>query len=215
MNVLFYKLKPMVFWPSRESIRKSLPPQFQEYPWRKTVSIIDCFELFIERPSSPNASAQTWSNYKSNNTIKYRISITPQGLISFISKRWGGRVSDKQITGESGYLTNLLPGDLVLADRGFDIPELAAMVGAEVKIPAFTRGKCQMTAHEIESTRKLAHVRIHVERVIGLLCGKYTILNGDLPVELLFVREGEELTTLDKIVTVCCSLVNLCDGIIL
>ncbi|KAK7485548.1 hypothetical protein BaRGS_00023236 [Batillaria attramentaria] len=89
--------------------------------------------------------------------------------------------------------------------RGFDIPELAAMVGAEVKIPAFTRGKCQMTAHEIESTRKLAHVRIHVERVIGMLCGKYTILNGDLPVELLFVREGEELTTLDKVVTVCCS----------
>lgn len=122
------------------------------------MSIIDCCEIFIERPSSPDASALTWSNYKHNNTIKYLISITPHGHISFISKGWGGRASDKMITWESSYLHNLLPGDLVLADRGFDISELVAMQGAEVRIPAFTRGRDQLSAWEVESTRRLAHL---------------------------------------------------------
>lgn len=214
LHVLYYRLKPVVFWPDRQSIRTSLPAQFKQYPWKKVVSIIDCFEVFIERPSSPDASALTWSNYKHNNTIKYLISITPHGHISFISKGWGGRASDKRVTEDSGYLNNLLPNDLVLADRGFDISELVAMQGAEVRIPAFTRGKPQLSAIEIESTRSLAHLRIHVERVIGVVCGKYTILSGVVPIELLFTRDGEQVTTLDKIVTVACALVNMCPGII-
>ena len=137
------------------------------------VSIIDCFEIFIERPSSSDAIAVTLSNYK-HNTSNYLISITPQGYISFISKGWVGLESERF----SKILeTNLLPNDLVLADRGFDIHDLVGMQAAEVKILAFTKGKSQMTAHEIESTRKLAHLRIHV---IGMLCGKYTILNSDV-----------------------------------
>lgn len=214
IHVLYHRLKPVVFWPDRQSIRTSLPVQFLEYPWKRCVSIIDCFEIFTERPSTSDASALTWSNYKHNNTIKYLISITPQGHISFLSRGWGGRVSDKKITEESGYLNHLLPNDLVLADRGFDICELVGMRAAEVKIPAFTRGKAQLTALEIESTRSLAHLRIHVERVIGVLCSKYTILNSTIPTELLFVRSGEQITTLDKIVTVGSALVNMCPGII-
>ena len=65
-------------------MKDTLPTAFQAYPWRKTASIIDCFEVFIERPSSPLASALPWSNYKHSNTVKYLISITPHGFISFI-----------------------------------------------------------------------------------------------------------------------------------
>jgi hypothetical protein len=42
--------------------------------------------------------AQTWSNYKHNNTIKFLVSITPTGSISYVSKAFGGRTSDKVIT---------------------------------------------------------------------------------------------------------------------
>ena len=178
------------------------------------MSIIDCFELFIEKPSRLTSSAQTWSQYKHNHTLKYLISITPQGLISFISQGWGGRTSDQKITKESGYLENLLADDLVLADRGFDISELVALKNAQVKIPAFTKGRAQLNAKEIESTRKIAHLRIHVERVIGVLCGKYRILNGTIPTEWLIRRENETVVTLDKVVRIACAMVNICPSLV-
>ena len=58
----------------------------------------------------------TWSNCKHHNTVKFLIGVTPQGVISFISKAWGGRVSDKYLTENSGLLRKLLPGDIVFAD---------------------------------------------------------------------------------------------------
>jgi hypothetical protein len=127
---------------------------------KRVAVIVDCFEIFMERPSNLKARAQTFSNYKHRHTQKYMIGITPQGAICFISKGWGGRASDKHITENCGFLDKLLPGDMVLADRGFDISESVGMMCAEVKIPAFTRGRAQMDAKDIESTRKLAHLRI-------------------------------------------------------
>ena len=113
------------------------------------------------------------------------IGITPQGSISFVSKGYGGRCTDNYIAIDSGILNNLLPGDIVLADRGFNIEESVAFYCAEVKVPAFTRGKKQLSPLEIEQTRKIAHLRIHVERVIGLIGNKFSILKGPLPIQYL------------------------------
>ena len=49
--------------------------------WRDAVEIIDCSEVFIERPKNLTARTQTWSNYKHNNTAKYLIDITPSGAV--------------------------------------------------------------------------------------------------------------------------------------
>ena len=98
--------------------------------------IIDCFEIFIERPSNQLAKAQTFSTYKHHNTVTYFIGVTPQGTISFISEGWGGRVSDKHVIESCGLLNNLIPGDVILADRGFDISESVAAWAATVTLPA-------------------------------------------------------------------------------
>jgi hypothetical protein len=67
------------------------------------------------------ARAETWSNYKHHNTVKYLIGIIPQGAISFLLCGYGGCMSDKHLTENCGLLNKLLPGDIVLADRGFSI----------------------------------------------------------------------------------------------
>ena len=129
--------------------------------------IIDCTEIFIERPKSLTARAQTWSNYKHNNTIKYLIGISLAGAVTFLSTGWGGRVSDKVLTLESGFSEKVSHGDCILADRGFLIEQELNEKGAYLKIPYFTKGKDQLSGKEVHESRQLSNVRIHVERVIG------------------------------------------------
>lgn len=214
IDVMSTRLQFLILWPEREELRKTMPLVFKQNFGNKVAIIIDCFEVFIERPSSLIARAMTWSNYKHHNTVKFLIGITPQGVTSFISKAWGGRVSDKHVTENSGLLRKLLPGDIVLADRGFDIADSVGFYQAKLYIPAFTKGKSQLSAQEVDETRKIANVRIHVERVIGLVRRKYVILQSILPIEIVRAKSGETLAPIDKIARVCCALTNLSESIV-
>ena len=140
IDIMYARLRCLIIWPEREQLLETMPMDFRKN-FKRCVIIIDCFEVFCERPSNLKARSQLWPNYKHHNTIKFLIGISPQGGVSFISEEWGGRVSDVQLTEECGLLRRLLPGDVVLADRGFTIQESAGMFCAEVKTPPFTRGK--------------------------------------------------------------------------
>ena len=212
IDVLYHRLKPLIIWTESDSLRKTLPMDFRKHCPNCAV-IIDGFEIFLDRPLNPLARAQTFSNYKHHNTVKYLIGISPQGTVTFISEGWGGRVSDKHLTENSGLLDNLTPRDVILADRGFDIQESVGLFCATIKIPAFTRGKKQLSGIEVEQTRRIANVRIHVERVIGNIRKKYSILFATQPIDFVTVRNGDVIT-LDKIVTICCALVNLSDSVV-
>ena len=80
-------------------------------------------------------------------------------------------------------------------------------------IPAFTKGKKQLTGIDVEQTRRIANVRIHVERVIGFIRQKYTFLSGTLPIDFITPRD-DGVPLIDKIVVVCCALSNICDSVI-
>ena len=123
--------------------------------------------------------------------------ICPQGVISFISKAWSGRASDEHLTEHCVILNYLLPKDIILADRGFDTQDSAALYYPEVKIPAFTRGKKQLHPLEVEETRKIASVRIHVQLVIGLVRRKYTALQSTLSTDYLGNKDNDGMTVLD------------------
>ena len=213
IDVLFKRLKHLIIWPERDILRKTLPMDFRKHCPNCTV-IIDCFEIYIDRPSSLLARAQTYSSYKHHNTAKYLIGITPHGIVSFISNGWGGRVSDKHLTEHCALLDKILPGDTILADRGFDIKDSVGLYCATVTTPAFTKGKKQLSGIEVEQTRRIANVRIHVERVIGNVRKKYSLLNMCQPIDFVSRKPNEDITTLDKIVTVACSLNNLCNSVV-
>ena len=151
---MYERLRPLTRWLAREELLSTMPVTIRK-SFKRCVVIIDCFEVFCERPTNLKARGQTWSNHKHHNTVKFLIGISPQGVVTFVSRGWGGRVSDVHLTESCGFLQKLLPGDLVLADRGFTVQESAGIYCAEVKVPAFTRGKI------LESTLPITMLMCH------------------------------------------------------
>ena len=84
-------------------------------------AIIDCTEFYIQKPSRPSSQRSTHSQYKSSNTFKLLVSISPVMHFNFVSKLYTGSISDKEIVKESGFLEHLESGDVVMADKGFNI----------------------------------------------------------------------------------------------
>ena len=167
------------------------------------------------------ARAQVYSNYKKHSTVKFLIAVSPVGVVTFLSEAYGGRATDNQITRESGFISNRRHelGDQILADRGFTLSEeFAVACNAELHIPSFTRGKTQLSPAETESTRKLANIRIHVERVIGSVKERYRILRGPIPLNMVKSQtneKGNEVPNIEKLVRVACVLVNLSPGVVM
>ena len=215
INVMSIELKCLTCWPDSVTLHENLPECFRKH-YSNVICVIDCFEIFIERPVSFEARAITYSNYKRHNTLKVLIAVTPTGCISFISQAWGGRVSDKEITKKCGFLDYIQSGDIVMADRGFNVAEDLALCGAQLLIPAFTRGKKQLLKQEVEKTRQLARVRIHVERIIGQMRKKYKILQNTLPINLIKCPSDNDKIdcTIDRILTVTAALTNLSPSVI-
>ena len=214
ISVMDTRLSPLIHWPERAEIWSTMPECFQYSFGKRITVIIDCFEIFIEKPSNLLAQAQTFSSYKHHNTTKVLIGVTPQGTISFVSNAWGGRTSDKFLTENCGVLDKLVPGDMVMADRGFTIHESVAFRRSELVIPAFTKGKKQLDPLDVEKTRNISNVRIHVERVIGRLRRKYTILQGILSAEFLMSNPTSPTPVIDHILRACSALVNICPTVV-
>ncbi len=206
LNIMAQRFSSLIHWPSREEIKKNLPDLFRNPPFNSVRCIIDCSEVFIDRPTSLSARAMTYSNYKSHNTIKFLIGISPTGSITFLSKSWGGRASDKTITKSSGFIDLLEEGDIVMADRGFSFPEYFAAKGVQLLTPASIPGKTP--GQEVSVSRHMSRMRIHVERAIGRI-KDYCILQQTLPINLVKRRPKDTVATVDKILLVCSALSNL------
>ena len=89
------------------------------------------------------------------------ISCTPLGAINFLSKCWGGWATDILIVQESGFCSNKfhMRGDQVLAHGGFTLKDdFAAKSGSQLIIPTFRKNKSQLSADEVETSRKTSSV---------------------------------------------------------
>ena len=57
--VMNIRLSPLISWPDREDLNRTMPQCFIEFFEFKTTVIIDCFEIFIDKPTNLMARAQT------------------------------------------------------------------------------------------------------------------------------------------------------------
>lgn len=207
INLLYFTLGSLPIWPSRETVNGSMPEFFKNtYP--STRVIIDCTELFCERPSSLQIQSSMYSSYKHHVTYKGLIGIAPSGAVTFVSQLYPGSISDKEIVQRSGMLNEKLwqVNDSVMADRGFLISDDLKPFGVSLNIPAFLKGRDQLSEGEVKGSQTIASVRIHVERAIQRV-KKFQILRKEIP--LLF--HG----SINQMWTVCTLLCNLMPPLIL
>ncbi|XP_037033743.1 uncharacterized protein LOC119072593 [Bradysia coprophila] len=201
----------LIFWPDDQYLIINTPSYFRSHLKDKITVVVDCFELFIERSSVLRALAQAWSTYKHHVTIKFLIGISMSGAIIFISPAFGGRASDKEITLKSGFLNFLKKNNLVLADKGFLVEEEIKKTGASLRMPCFVKNVKQLAPTDVEHTRETANLRIHVERLISVLRQKFNICSDLAPMSAISKKNDYYNNDLyDKIVYICCCLVNLC-----
>lgn len=192
----------LIIWPESACIQKTSPLSFHAR-YKHVESIIDCFEIEIEKPSNPVNQALTWSEYKKCNTLKYLISITPNGVINFISGASGGRTSDKEMVEKSGFLSKLKPETSVMADRGFKhIAPLLIPKRCKLVRPPSVPENTKLEKSEIKESKRIASLRIHVERVIGRIREFSMVdIHSRINHNLLYL--------MDHIVLIVCGIVNI------
>ena len=123
INFLYDNCKSLVTWPTREQIVYNLPKLFTGQP--DTRIVVDCTE-FVTPHQSLKAQWMTWSEYKYSNTFKVLIGVTPSGMVTSISRLWGGNVSDRHMVQYGEFLPKLCPCDVIMADKGFMVEDLLA-----------------------------------------------------------------------------------------
>jgi hypothetical protein len=90
-------------------------------------------------------------------------------------------------------------GDDIMADRGFNIRHLLLPKTTSPNIPAFSHGKV-LSAKAVKRSRRVASVRIHIERAIRRM-KTFKIISEIVPLKLRHC--------LNQIITIIAVLCNL------
>ena len=115
IDVLDPRLLHLIKWPARVELIATMPLLFHKYFGTNVAVIIDCFEVFINKPSNHLAKACTWSQFRHHSTIKFLIGIR---LLIGLLLRNKYRV-----------LESILPLDyLITAENGFYTIDKMAVV---------------------------------------------------------------------------------------
>ena len=198
-NFLYLMLGSLPVWPSKEQIKQYLPEVFKG-EFQNIRCIIDCTEIKCQTPQDLEKQSELYSEYKSHNTFKGLVGISPNVWITFVSSLYGGSISDKEIVKSSSLIDLLEENDLIMADRGFDIQDLLACKKVKLFIPPKRQSKSeQFSKEDCFATMRITNVRIHVERAIRRIKG-WHIFDGVIPLSLCGV--------VNQLWAVSCLLVN-------
>ncbi|XP_047034147.1 uncharacterized protein LOC124640422 [Helicoverpa zea] len=200
-------MRPFLVKLDKHLTKINLPMAFR-HKYHNVSCIKDCLEIEVQKPSKALNQSLSWSEYKKANTIKYLVSCTPNGLVNYISPGYGGRITDTCLVESCDFIKCLQPGMCVMADRGFKHvePYLRKQGVQLVRPPSVTTGS-KLSKNEARETKKIASLRIHVERVIRRL-REFNMLKPHACINSNLVK------VLDDVITIACCLINLQDSLI-
>lgn len=197
-------LKTAIPWPSKEECLKNMPNCFKSF--QNTRIIIDCTEIEIQKPKCLCCRIRTYSHYNGRHTVKFLTGISPGGILTFISKAYSGRVSDKAIFDQSNLIEKLIPGqDAIMADKGFLIENECDLHSIKLIRPPFLKSKKQFSKDEANYNIAIASARVHIERSNQRL-KIFKILSNKIPWNLVNI-------IYDIFVVIAC-VVNLSSSIL-
>jgi len=136
------------------------PSSFSEFTSCRIV--IDCTDVEIAALGLMSLQNATYASYRGMNSFKVIVRVTPNAVITIVSKSYPGSISDKAIVQQSGLLNHLVAGDMVLADKGFLIHDILPN-DVSFNIPPFLNNGV-FTESEAKKTKSIPRARIHVER---------------------------------------------------
>ena len=79
---LSLELSFLIPWPTQAQISAKLPKRFAKFSNVRV--IVDCMELYIQKPHLPSSQKISWSSYKHSNTAKVLVGITPCDIICLL-----------------------------------------------------------------------------------------------------------------------------------
>ncbi|KAE8738603.1 hypothetical protein FOCC_FOCC015917 [Frankliniella occidentalis] len=182
MFITFQHFKERMMLTAEEQ-QKNLPKVFK--PFKNLRMIIDGAEFRLQVPTDFQQQGNTYSEYKGGNTAHFIIGINLSGGVSFVSPAYKGAISDKQATLDSNLLDMLQPGDVLMADRGFELKAECMLRKIKLLRPPSLGQRDKFTPKEVLLTKAIAKARIYVEHTIGKIKDfrllRYTIPNKMTP----------------------------------
>ncbi|XP_064488423.1 uncharacterized protein LOC135400521 [Ornithodoros turicata] len=164
------------------------------------IFIIDCPEIKTETPPNVEQRDFLYSHHKGAHILKFLVAVAPNGMVAFVSKLYGGCHGDSYVATDSGFLSLVKPGDVVLSDAPF--PHMRRRVaerGAAVVMPPFFSGD-RLSVEDAGKTYRVARVRMHVEMAVQRLKA-FNILTNQVPISLI--------PHMSKVIHVCAAIANL------
>lgn len=128
-QVFFLQLMKVI--PSRKRNQACLPSAFSSFTNCRI--IIDCTEIYTAVPKNMEKQRLTYSSYKHRNTWKVLVGV---GVITYVSEAYPGSLSDKKVVQNCDLLKQMVPGGLIIADKGFLIKDNLSE-GVSLNIPPF------------------------------------------------------------------------------
>ncbi|XP_076621599.1 uncharacterized protein LOC143342003 [Colletes latitarsis] len=203
IDILYDCLKEAIYFPNKDEISKNIPICFNNFKVGRVV--LDCTEIFIQKPKNLCCQISIYSQYKHRYSIEYMTGVTPGGLICFISNTYGGRTSDNVIFEQSNIINYLEKNDNIMIDRRFTIDKLCKDNDIKLICPPFLREKTQLSKEEALFGTEIAKARVHIEQSNQRL-KTFKILSYRMSSGL--VKKDEQ------IFTIICDFVNLSSPIL-